>query len=424
MSRPPRQVQVRAILVQLHRYVGLFIAVFVIIASLTGSLLVYNHELDEALNPQLFHAEPPSEGAPLLDPVTLHEKLVAQLPDRKITWMALEVEPHHATIGWVEDGKEGADDEFYLNPYTGEIQGSRRWADITQGPTNLMPFIFRFHYTLGLGSVGRLLLGIVALLWTIDCFVGAFLTLPAAKTQKKPGSESGALTDRLWSWSKRWRVSWMIKGGALFRSLFTFHRASGLWLWAALFVFAWSAVGFNLWPVYKPVMSSALKFENVRATLPKLEEPRETPALSWAEALDHARQGILQQDAELEVLRETYLSYYPTSGTYRYDVQSSLDINKTHVGTRLWIDGDTGEVVAFDAPNLAPGNLATHWLFALHMAGVWGEPYRIFVFLLGIVITALAITGIYIWQRKLKARRRIAQTGPTAKIDRAEPPEA
>ena len=32
------------------------------------------------------------------------------------------------------------------------------------------------------------------------------------------------------------------------------HRAGGLWLWAMLFVFAWSSVAFNLTPAYDAVM--------------------------------------------------------------------------------------------------------------------------------------------------------------------------
>ena len=44
----------RAILVVLHRWFGLFIAGFLIIAGLTGALISWDHELDEWLNPHLF----------------------------------------------------------------------------------------------------------------------------------------------------------------------------------------------------------------------------------------------------------------------------------------------------------------------------------------------------------------------------------
>ncbi len=50
----------RAILVLLHRYIGLATAVFLLLAGLTGSLLAFNHELDEWLNPGFYEA--PAEG--------------------------------------------------------------------------------------------------------------------------------------------------------------------------------------------------------------------------------------------------------------------------------------------------------------------------------------------------------------------------
>jgi uncharacterized iron-regulated membrane protein len=42
------------------------------------------------------------------------------------------------------------------------------------------------------------------------------------------------------------------------------------------------------------------------------------------------------------------------------------------------------------------------------MANVFGLPYRIFVFIAGIVITMLSVTGVYIWWKKRGFRRHIA----------------
>ena len=50
----------RAFLVLLHRYIGLATALFLLMAGLTGSILAFNHELDEWLNPEFYTAS--SEG--------------------------------------------------------------------------------------------------------------------------------------------------------------------------------------------------------------------------------------------------------------------------------------------------------------------------------------------------------------------------
>ena len=43
----------RALFTILHRYLGLSIAVFLIITGLTGAIISWDHELDEFLNPHL-----------------------------------------------------------------------------------------------------------------------------------------------------------------------------------------------------------------------------------------------------------------------------------------------------------------------------------------------------------------------------------
>lgn len=55
----------RPLLVLLHRYLGLATALFLALAGLTGSLLAFQHEIDEWLNPTFYHA--PAQG-PLLSP--------------------------------------------------------------------------------------------------------------------------------------------------------------------------------------------------------------------------------------------------------------------------------------------------------------------------------------------------------------------
>ena len=41
-----------------------------------------------------------------------------------------------------------------------------------------MPFIYRLHYSLALDTFGSYAFGIVALLWTLDCFVAIWLSFP------------------------------------------------------------------------------------------------------------------------------------------------------------------------------------------------------------------------------------------------------
>lgn len=403
---PRGRASLHAVAILVHRYVGLAMAIFLTIAGVTGSLLVFYHELDSALNPSLFEVMKPKADARPLDGFTLRERLEAQLPKGSpLSTIPLNIQPDEAASFWV-DTPEGSevDNEFFVDPYTGKVLGSRKWGDISQGARGLMPFLYRLHYSLALGAVGEYLFGIVALLWTLDCFVGAYLTFPA---RRRPAAPAGGK-----SWLARWKPAWLVRANKLFSLVFTWHRASGLWVWAMLFVFAWSSVGLNLSEVYNPVMKAAFGMDApTRQQLTQLANKRISPKLSPREAHQRA-QPLMQVEAAnkgFQVHEERHFRYEADYGVYRYSVRSSLDISERYPATSLWVDDDTGERVAFEAPTgQTMGNTITTWLYHLHWGSlaIGGWPYRIFISLMGLAVVALSVTGVWIWLRKRTKRRR------------------
>ena len=429
----------RSVFVVIHRYAGLSVAAFLLVAGLTGSLLAFNHELDAALNPQLFHVTPPTPAARPLDPLTLRERIAEQVPAREVRELSLETTPGESVMLWlapaageaaVAGGTSGSadDDQHFFDPYTGKLLGSRHWGDLSQGLVNLMPFIYRLHYQLALGEVGNVLFGCIAVLWTIDCFIGLYLTFPArrvARTTAPAGdasasdsSATGAFDQR--SWWARWKPSWLVRGSSLFATIFTFHRASGLWVFPLLLVFAWSAVSLNLRPLYEPVMNVAFTTIDVWGGLPTLAEPRPQPTLGWNDALATGRRLMREQSTTrgFSVHQESSLAYEPSQGLYRYDVKSSWDVTANWPGTRVWFDGEHGALVAFDAPTgVVSGNTITAWLVALHMAAIGGLAYQGVVCVLGLLVAGLCVTGVIIWWRKRALRRAARQaTGESSSL--------
>jgi uncharacterized iron-regulated membrane protein len=244
--------------------------------------------------------------------------------------------------------------------------------------------------------MGTLILGVVAVFWTIDCFNGFYLTLPV--------SLSG-----FW---RKWKTAWAIKRGAgVYRLNLDLHRASGLWLWPMLFVFAWSSVMFNMPIVYGTVMPKLFGApppnEGMRATMSRPVKPH--PALGWRDAQIVGDRLFAERAAKdgFSLGRPLSLAYFP-NGLYLYSVRTSRDAaERTDQGGAMAIfDADTGALLSFSLPTGEhASSTVTAWLKALHMALVFGLPYRIFVCALGLVITMLSVTGVYIWWKKRKARR-------------------
>jgi uncharacterized iron-regulated membrane protein len=413
-----RALTVRSAALWVHRYVGLLMTVFLVVAGVTGSLLAFYVELDEALNPNLYRVTPAAPGEPTLDPFEQREALQRQLPPglwaHRVSFEAREGVASLMSVSAVPGVEYEGDDEFFLDPYSGRVLGSRHWGELSQGMRNVMPFLYRLHYSLALGEVGSTLFGIVALLWTLDCFVGGYLTLPAARRgQVRRGGRA---------WLARWKPAWLVRGGQLFSWIFTWHRASGLWVWALLLVFAWSAVGLNLREVYHPVMNAVFGLEE-RAfqRLPKHDAPPMTPELGWLDAHRRGRALMAEQALErgFEVLSERRLVYDAEFRAFRYQVQSSFDVSDRYAATTVWFDAESGALLAFEAPTgQSAGQTITTWIYQLHFGAVrvLGFPYRIAVCLLGVATAVLSITGAWIWwvKRSKRSKRMSSQRGPAS----------
>ena len=162
---------------------------------------------------------------------------------------------------------------MYVDPYTGAIIGTRdkeAWAW-----HNTMWKVFWLHRDLLLGNIGKWLLGIVSLVWTINCFIGFYLTFPRAVKSSQSKQVSSKKRASLF---KRWLPAWKIRRKTnTFKLNYDVHHAFGLWLWVMLFVIAWSSVGFNLKPVYQPVMQAVVGLTpRERGQPPTKPEPNKT----------------------------------------------------------------------------------------------------------------------------------------------------
>lgn len=394
------RVRVRPLGVWLHRWLGLLMAGFLIVVGLTGSLLAFNTELERVFAPQLF-AHP--RAAPKLDLATLAQKAQQQVPHGRLQAVTL-TEPDQVSAWFVaeNDPATGGErplgfTEFFVDPWTGLELGRRQRGALSQGLVNLMPFIYEIHWTLLMSSIGQWTLGIVALAWSIDAFVSFGLTLPSTR-------------HAFW---RRWKPAWQIKRGASrFRLYFDLHRAGGLWLWALLFVFAWSSVMMNIRPLYEPVMRTLFDYRSPLESLERpLPQPRPHPRLSWHDAQTAGHRLMAQQARQLGFTFGMPLSlmYFPEAGAYLYEVRGSDDLFERAPkggGTSVVFDGDTGELRELSRPTGERlGNTMESWLYALHMARVFGRPYQVLVCLTGLLVAVLSVTGVYIWLRKRAARR-------------------
>lgn len=474
-----------------HRYTGLVMALFLFLTSLTGMLLTFHKSLDDwfnrdyllidnELNSVAGHLSSPSQLSKQQPshltsdkqlPITeLYRSVQLHYPQANFSSLPLEETPEHRAVSFRVDRQRGNAklqpsvdfQTVYVNPYTAEIIGTRNqneWAW-----RNTMNKIFWFHRNLLLGDIGQLILGFVALLWTINCFIGVYLTLPRAvksnKTAKsykaaKSKNQAGVNASRRKrsNYWKRWLSSWTIRRTKnIFKLSFDAHHALSLWLWVMMFVLAWSSVGFNLYTVYQPVMTAVFpdstedgikKDRTSKKNKPvKKEKQQQVAANAGKQAaiivtmsqIDQTKKTALKYANNKNVTIESFNIFNIDRQTGAQTIRFKTNLDTVGRGSSVTIRPSKIDMEKVDSSAInsneklgtdqalssqqllntqteikwgfeqSTRDSVSMWLVYLHRGLVWGTPYKIFLAFVGLATAIVSATGVYLWWRGRKAR--------------------
>ena len=432
----------------IHRYTGLVVAGFLLLAGLTGALLAFHHELDDLFNHKLARVE--AQNTPIQSVAALHDSVIRTYPQYGFSSLPTTIEAGKSAVFSVDRWRGGkpttpepAFNEVYVNPYTGAIIGTRdkeAWAW-----HNTMWKVFWLHRDLLLGNIGKWLLGIVSLVWTINCFIGFYLTFPRAVKSSQSKQVSSKKRASLF---KRWLPAWKIRRKTnTFKLNYDVHHAFGLWLWVMLFVIAWSSVGFNLKPVYQPVMQAVVGLTpRERGQPPTKPEPNKTvenqgradksinsnttvnDSRNTADAIAQAvnkSNSIAYLSAQADIAARQNgtavqqllgIRWVAEDEQWQMRFKTDRDIGIHSGASSITVDAATGEVarVSFGYQS-GFGNKVDQWLSTLHMGHVgqgWSHRlYQAFLAMIGLAVAVLSGTGVYLWwkgrQQRLKALQKL-----------------
>lgn len=410
-----------------HRFAGLTIALFLLVAGLTGSVISWDHELDGWLNPQLFHVT--SQGEPIA-PLELAARVEAFDPRAMVTYLPLHIRTGEAVSLLVDARADPATgklfdlgyDQVFVDPFTGTILGKREWGAIGVDRQHLIPFLYKLHFSLcipelwGIGEWGVWLMGGIALLWMADCFVGFYLTLPMRRRALRVDSSV--------PWLSRWKPAWGVKWkGSQFRINFDIHRAFGLWCWGLLFILALTAASLNL---PKQVAQPVVSFFSTLTPHPydlRSAKPKDEPVMPRL-----LRSEILAL-ASIEAVRRHWKEPQGAIGyAQQYGVYSVLffekgdDYGAAGAGpAELYFDAEDGRCLGGRRPwRGTAGDVFLQLQFPLHSGRIANLPGRIIISFMGLGVAALSVTGIVIWWKKSRARisrgRRIGRASALRRL--------
>lgn len=364
----------------LHKYAGLTLGLLLALIGATGSLLVFDHALDEKLAPQTVDFAPSDTPATFSEILASARAAVPGSTPQRIMTARAEGSPHVVRF----PGPEGAPGpiEVSVSPTDAQVLVVRGWGEYT------MSWIYRLHYTLLAGNTGKTVVGFMGIALLLFCISGLVIWWPKGKRKG------------------RWKRAFIIeRGGNRFRFYFDVHKVFGIYLLPVLLVIAFSDVSI-VFP---------LQVEKLVGWLMPLE-----PRGAWGQS-QITGAPPLDPDSAVAIGRKVFPKgelkriYLPQDAddSYGLTFRQEGEPWSNHGASFVRLDQYSGEILmVHDVTGIAAGNQFLTWQFPLHNGDALGLIGRLLVLVTGMAPALLFGTGVYLWWRK----RRLASTTATRKM--------
>jgi uncharacterized iron-regulated membrane protein len=341
----------RRALLTLHQWVGLAAGVFLIVIAVSGSALVFENEIDRALNRSTSFVTP---GATPLPIETLIARVQAAYPKDPVTGVRIADKPDQAYEVSVR-GRGGA----MVNPYTGDVLGLR------DHEKSFARWVHLLHTRLVAGKIGEAMVG-----WFSVAMLGLAITGLVLWWPRKILAVGSA-------------SSWK-------RTNFDLHNVLGFYSSVVILVITLSAVLIAFENATDPLV------RRLNPATPEAPAPQSTPLagaarISTDEAIaiaEHALPGAFASNVGLPA---------GPKGVFR--IFKKFPEDRTPAGrSRVAIDQFSGKVLLVENTRTAPlGTRILNLKRSAHTGDIFGAPTQALYFIVSLGIALQAITGALIW---------------------------
>jgi uncharacterized iron-regulated membrane protein len=374
------RLRLRSLWRNLHLWIGL--GLFVVLAPLgvTGSLLVFDDDLDKLAHPQRYAVSGPAN----LDPAAYIDAARNAFGDRALpSQLRMPQGPHTPVTvqGWIaptHDGDRPGQLTAYLDPATGKV------LDVGNPRAELRGQIHQLHGNLFMAQSGRKLVGWLGVLMLISCLTGLYMWWPRNNNVVK---------------ALRWTRS-----PSGFSNL---HHMVGFWVCVPLAVLSFTGAAIAFPDLVRAAQGKPPQQQRQQGPQGNQAQPlaqTETPAgAALAAAIEVAGGSARVQQITL-----------PTEGD-RPAWRLQLRGDKGPVQVR--VDDRKGKAKLQDGPPPGPGDgdPIMRAIRQLHSGNDTGPIWTAIIVITGLAPTLLGVTGAIFWfLRRKRAPSRAAATAPVA----------
>jgi uncharacterized iron-regulated membrane protein len=358
----------------LHLWLGIASGLVVIVVALTGSLLVFEDELEHLFQPSLYYVQVPASATRMSTDV-LAADIKSQYPDYRLNSITIEPEANRTVIFTVRKGKGGKKGKtiaIAVNPYTGQIIKAMNEQD------RFYAFVLRLHRYLLMGETGKVITGISCSIFTILIITGLVLWWPKRQNRKQ-----------------RFRVKW----NASFKRLnWDLHAVFGFYIQIFLLMIALTGLGWSYkWATNLVYYAFDGSLKAVKFIAPKSLAVKNTAYL----------------DKILTTTNEKLT--YPGTINIRFGENDSLAVSAAKLNTTasvsnvsdfLYFQVGTGNLVQERLyENETAGTKARRMFYPIHTGSIYGWPTKIIALISALVAASLPVTGFMIWIGRKKKKK-------------------
>lgn len=354
----------RKLFIQLHKYVGLVLGLLLSVTGLSGSLLVFDRELDELLTPATAAFEAPARIASL----DLALANAAAVVDNGTAPTRIALGRHtgapHIVRFPTPKGASGPI-EVSINPADSSVLAVRTWGEYP------VTWVYYLHMAFLGGATGEIVVGIMGLSMLFLCISGVIIWWP-----------------RRGRWLRAFTINSRL--GAI-RLNYDLHKTIGIYFLPVFLVLAFTGTELVF---HEPVEKLVDVF------LPLSEYPAPESA-GRGEPIGADRAAAAARDVFPGA--RLFRIYLPASETEPYELTYVRpgDTWNEYGASAVFVDQYSGAVLdAWDHRAQPAGNTFLEWLFPLHNGDALGLIGRIIVLIAGLLPAVLFGTGFYLWWKR------------------------
>lgn len=356
-------------LVNVHLWVGMIAAPFLLVLGLTGAIMVFENEIADALDARLVRVQP---TGPALSLTALEAKLSTAYPGYRLVGVNFPADAGQSVAIDLES-PDSVQMAVFVDPYSGKVLGT------AAEQSGIMQWIHGLHTHLQAGRAGSTVVAVFGLVLLFLSLSGLYLWWP----------------------TKIFNVRWT---GTTKRVVFEAHNALGVYAWVFLLLF--SATGAVIhWD--RPV---AGWIDRLTGDTPLPPLPRSAPAC--------ANQTILPAEQLLSVAAAAVPGARPTvlrlSTTPTDPVRVIFKFPEDHTPagrTQVFLEACSAKTLLVRNARQLPLSVryTAMWNREIHTGDLFGWPSRILASLFSLSLPLMALTGPLIWWTR---RRRASAAAP------------